>query len=122
MTPPVEKPVKTSIENSVGALVSLQASTGWAIIVGIIDDNLAYLEKGILEKVDPITKEPLSEVEIETLRLKRGLNIELRNTPQKYTQAITKTGQLPKNYDPYYKNKEEIDYDRSNPNKDDQGK
>lgn len=107
MTVEVEKPA-SAVENTLGALMSLQASTGWAIIVGILNDNIAYLEQAILNKIDPVSKLALSDAEIEILRTKRALNIELRETPANYTKVVKDTGDIPTEYDPYFKTNNDI--------------
>lgn len=110
MTVPMPKPVAPSAgEQAVAALMSMQASEGWAIVVKILDDNIKYLEACILDRVDPITKEALGDKEIADARVKRGLNIELRDTPKNYIATIEEEGEVPENFDPYFKTKEEID-------------
>lgn len=122
MTVSLPKPEVPKIaDNIIAALMSLQASQGWAIIRKILDDNLKYLETAILEKIDPISKEKLTEKEIETLRIKRGLNIELRDTPQNYVKVVQEIGEAPIEYDPYYKTKEEIMKAGKKPPQDDRG-
>ena len=98
--PKAEAP--TDIEDRVGALRSLVATPGWAVIVQILNDNISYLEKAILEKIDPETKTPLSDDEVERLRYKRSLNIELKDTPKKYTKMLIENEKTPTNYDPYW--------------------
>lgn len=112
MTVPTAKPKSPdAVETVLGALMSLQASTGWAIIVKILNENIAYLEQAILNKVDPTTQVPLSDAEVELLRTKRTLNIDLRDTPENYSKAVKDTGEVPTEYDPYYKSQKEIDED-----------
>jgi len=109
MTVPLPKEdIVATVEDEVSALKSLQASRGWAILVKILNENIKYLETAILEKIDPGTKVILSDDEIEILRTKRGLNIELRDTPANYTKVIRDQGEIPENYDPYFKTAAEI--------------
>jgi len=109
MTVPIPRPEAASDpKDIIGALKSLQASRGWAVILGILDDNIAYLEKAILDKIDPRTKLPLSETEIEDARTKRSLNIELRDIPKEYTKVVKENGGVPPEYDPYFKTNDEI--------------
>ena len=98
--PKAEAPIH--IEDRVAALRSLVATPGWAVIVQILDDNISYLEKAILEKKDPETKAPLSDDDVEKLRYKRTLNIELKDTPKKYTKMLIEGESVPINYDPYW--------------------
>ena len=113
MTVPIPKPEAPSAADTViGALASLVASQGWAIVVKILNDNIAYLEKAILDQVDPITKEPLTDAEADKLRTKRDLNTEVRDTPQNYSKVVKDTGEVPEDFDPYYKTKKEIDKDQ----------
>jgi hypothetical protein len=107
---PVPKPeAPNAIENIVGALASLQCSEGWAILVKILNDNIAYLERAILDKVDPLSKAPLTDIEVELLRTKRNLNIELRDTPSNYSKLVVDTGEVPEDFDPFFHTKDEID-------------
>lgn len=98
--PKAEAP--NSIEERVLALKSLVATSGWAVIVKILNDNISYLEKAILEKIDPETKAVLSDEDVEKLRYKRSLNIELRDTPETYTKLLIESDNVPTNYDPYW--------------------
>lgn len=125
MTVPIPKqeaPAMDAIENIVAALASMKASQGWAIIVKILNDNIAYLEKAILDKVDPVSRKELSNEEVEILRTKRGLNIELRDTPDNYTKVVKDTGEIPTDYDPYFKTNDDIVKAGARPPADDRGK
>ena len=105
----------------VKALDSLQASRGWAIVTKILIDNIAYLEAAILSKIDPLTRGLLTDDEVEILRTKRRLNMELRDTPKNYATIIKDTGEIPDDYDPYYKTNDEILKDKRRPPQDDKG-
>ena len=76
------KKAPSQLDDIISALKSLQASRGWAIVVDILNDNIKYLEKAILDKIDPVTQRHISDTEDETLRIKRNLNIEVRDTPR----------------------------------------
>lgn len=103
MTVPVPKAeASNEADLQVNALKSLVASAGWAIIVRILDENIAYLEKAILEKKDPASGLELTDEEVEKLRYKRGLNIELKGTPGKYSQTLLDIEKVPENFDPYW--------------------
>lgn len=104
--PKTETPI--SVENVKSALDSLVVSSGWQIIRKILDDNINYLETAILEKIDPKTKVSISDDEVEKLRYKRNLNIEVRDTPKNYKKHLDDTGIVPKEFDPYFKTKDEI--------------
>ena len=117
--PKVEAP--SAIENVVGALASLQASTGWALIVKILNENIAYLEQAIINKIDPLSKEPLTDKEVEEARLKRSLTIDLRETPTNYSKQVKDTGEVPEEFDPYFKTNDEIRKAKSTPPVDDKG-
>lgn len=116
--PEVKKPEVSLNEAGriIGAMASLQATEGWAIIVKILNDNLKYLESAILDKIDPLTKSPLTEAEIEICRIKRLLNIDLRDTPKNYGDVIKEAGEVPEDFDPYFKNNEEIQKAKNKPN------
>lgn len=107
-TPKTQPEKKLAPEIIVGALASLEASQGWAIIVGIINDNITYLDRCILEKIDPLTKEPFTDAEVDILRTKRSLNIDLKETPSNYSKVVLNVGAEPENYDPYFKTNDEI--------------
>lgn len=123
MTVELPKPeVPSAVDSVIGALMSLQASQGWAIIVKILNDNIIYLEKTILEKIDPVSKELLSDAEVELLRTKRALNIELRDTPANYSKVVKDIGEVSEDYDPYYKTNDEIIRAKNSPIPDDKGR
>jgi len=109
MTVPVEKPeAPTGIGDVVAALNALTISRGWQIITRVLDENIKYLEQAILEKQDPLTKITLTDEEVEGLRYKRGLNIEVKNTPNKYIKVVEDTGVIPEDFDPFYKTAKEM--------------
>jgi len=103
--------VPVSPANIVAALTALEASEGWLIIRKVLDENIAYLEKAILDKVDPKTKELLNDEEVEMARIKRGLNIEVRDTPQNYANFVSQGGEEStgeRDFDPYWKSADEM--------------
>ena len=102
----------TAVESIKASLDSLEASTGWGIIRNILDENIAFLEQCILTGVDPLTKTELDTKAIEECRIKRSLNIEVRDTPKNYRNKIDTEGATPKNFDPYYMTREELDKDK----------
>ena len=102
------EPVPESMVDVIAAMESLMISRGWQKIVKILNDNITYLETAILERVDPITKVFLSDSDVDLLRIKRKLNIDLRETPQNYSQIVREAGEEPENYDPYFKTNDEI--------------
>lgn len=100
-----------AVESIKASLDSLEASTGWGIIRNILDENIKFLEECILTGVDPITKTELDSKAIEEARIKRSLNIEVRDTPKNYRAKIDTEGATPKNFDPFYMTREEINRD-----------
>lgn len=109
ITVPIPKPeAPTEVDRVVAALKVLVVSEGWQIIRRILDENIKYLEQAILEKVDPLTKEELTDAEVESLRYKRSLNIELKETPNNYIKVVQKTEKEPEDYDPFYKAAKEM--------------
>lgn len=90
------------------ALKSLMASSGWAEIKRILNENIKYIEACILDRRDPLTRDDIQEADIEILRLKRSLNIDLRDTPENYLKLLEEEGEVPENYDPYFKTVDEI--------------
>lgn len=120
MKAPMPEPkIIDKADSIIGALESLKSSVGWAIIKKILNDNIEYLEKAIIDKVDPITKDYLSDKDIELLRIKRSLNINLRDTPLNYAKQIETTGEVPEDFDPYFKSNNEIIDMRRRERKDD---
>jgi hypothetical protein len=95
-------------DSVLASLLVLQASSGWAIIVKILNENITYLEQAILNKIDPVMKCELTDDEVEILRIKRNLNIDLRDTPQNFSKQLTEQLEIPENFDPYFKTGEEI--------------
>lgn len=98
----------TAVENVKTALDALTVSPGWQIIRKILDDNIKYLEIAILDKIDPKTKTPIKDDEMEMLRIKRSLNIEVRDIPQTYKKHLDDTGVVPREFDPYFKTRNDI--------------
>ena len=119
--PKQEAPALDDTQNIIAALASMQASAGWAIMVRILNDNIKFLETAILDKVDPKTKRVLSDEDVEMARIKRSLNIEVRDTPQNYGNVVREMGVEPIDYDPYYKTNDEIKKARQAPPADDRG-
>ncbi len=115
-------PVQTEAQEVIAALVSMQATQGWAIVTRILNENIRYLEAAILDKKDPVTGDPIGDAEVETLRTKRALNIELLNTPKKYAGIIEEKGEVPENFDPYFQSREEMDRHLIAPPPDDKGR
>lgn len=123
MTVPVpEAEAPKEVGDIIAALTSMQATTGWAVIVKILNENIAYLENAIIEKIDPVSKEKLTEKETDLFRKMRGLNLDLLNTPKNYIQVLKDTSEVPIEYDPYFKTKKEIDDAKLTPQADDKGK
>lgn len=117
--PKAEAP--TGVQAEVASLKVLEVSEGWLVVRHILDENIKYLELAILDKIDPITKQVLTDEEVEKLRDKRNLNVELRDLPGKYSKVLEDTGEIPKNFDPYY-SVEELIKARKGIIKDDKGK
>lgn len=101
--------IPTDIAHIKASLLAMQVSEGWQIMLKIFADNIKYLETSILEKIDPVTKIILTDDDIEKLRNKRNLMIEVRDTPENYVKTLEKDDKEMKNYDPYFQTKEEMD-------------
>ena len=101
--------ISVNIEDVKASLDVMVAGPGWKIIHKILDDNVKYLEQAILNKIDPKTKEKISDEEVEKLRDKRNLNIEVIEIPNTYKRHLDDTGVVPKEFDPFFKTKEEIE-------------
>lgn len=95
-------PKKLSSAEQISALTVLQTSIGWAMLIEQLEFNKQYLEKAILERIDPYTGETMKEEDVDDARRKRKLIIELMETPQKLKRHIEKSeGSEPVNFDPY---------------------
>jgi len=90
-----------SIEGEIAALTAMQQTEGWRIVLRILNENIEYLQEGILTKRDPETLGALSDTEVDELRIKRSLSIELRSTPENYIKKFTQSSVPEKSYDPY---------------------
>jgi hypothetical protein len=101
-------PAPRSTSGIINSLISLQTTEGWQVITGILNDNIKFLEQAILESRDPLTKEMLTAEQVDLLRVKRSLNIDLRDTPQNYIKVLEKTDEVDEEYDPYFKTNEDI--------------
>lgn len=98
----VQTPQELSDAQQIGALKELQMSIGWNMLLEVLEDNKAFLEKAILDRKDPQTGDKLSNKEIDDARHKRLLTIELIKTPQKLIRLIERSKAIEiKNFDPY---------------------
>lgn len=92
----------TSEEGMVASLLALQATPGWGLVLRALNENIEYLNEVILNKFDPVTGMTVSEVEVDTSRIKRKLLIEFRDTPRMMITKLTEKTVEVQKYDPYF--------------------
>lgn len=102
VAPLPKTPISGSSAGKINALVALQNTEGWQIVRTTIMENVKYLERAILEGRDPMTSVALQSDEIESLRSKRAINIEVMETPNTIIERLTTFDMSPENYDPYF--------------------
>ena len=99
-----QAPPAVSNAEKVAALMSLQASEGWALVLSVLNENKTYLERMILRGCDPETGEKLTSAEQDEARYKLELTESVMDTPAKYIANLEASGDGPVDYDPYSKN------------------
>lgn len=98
----------------IAALDTLVVSEGWRIILRVLKGNVAYLEEAIITKREPGATEDLTDEEVDRLRYKRELNLDVMNTPESYRAELERKNAPVENFDPYHDNIEEAEkYDHS---------
>lgn len=102
--------IPTDTEEIISALTLLQINPGWQIVVQVLNDNIKILEQQILDKIDLITHKELTDIQVEELRLKRSLNIEVRDTPENYIKqlSVERLEKKEEEFDPYFKTNQDI--------------
>ena len=103
IVPVVQAPPAVSNAEKIAALTSLQASEGWAIVLSVLNENKAYLERMILRGCDPETGEKLTPQEQDEARYKLELTESVMSTPAQYIVNLQSAGDAPVDYDPYSK-------------------
>lgn len=99
-------------EERIMALKSLLVSSGWAVMIEVLNANIKYLEGIVLDRKDIYTNEPVEdEKEIEEARLKRALSVELRDLPNTLIRKArtVNTPDEEDNDDPYPKTQNDLD-------------
>lgn len=83
----------------------MQATSGWAIMIQIIESQLTTLNDMILNKTANGREDggAITNEDVDELRIKRGYLIDLRDTPQRYIQTLQTEDVQPEDFDPYYK-------------------
>lgn len=103
ITPVRPAPPAVTNAEKIAALISLQASEGWAIVLSVLNENKTYLERMILRGCDPDTGEKLTPAEQDEARYKLELTESVMGTPAQYIIALQASGDAPVDYDPYSK-------------------
>lgn len=86
------------------AYIGLQSTEGWALFVQTIQANIEVLNEQILSKraINDIKTPILTEVEVDKLRDKREIYLEIINMPNETVQRKMKMDDTEENDDPYY--------------------
>lgn len=93
----------TSNAEKIAALMALQATQGWALILQVLVENKEYLERLIISAIDPETGLKLEPAAQDEARYKLKLVEELMNTPAGYIEALKQADGGPVEFDPYAK-------------------
>lgn len=96
-------PTEISKAEKIAHLKALQASVAWGMILEVLRENKEYLERAILDGIDPETGEKLSPEEQDDARRKRGLTQDLMETPAGLIESISNATEGEDiNFDPYH--------------------
>lgn len=106
--PKVAEASASEQERVVAAMDALQVSEGWQMIVQNFDANIKYIENLILEKTDQ-EGNLLEEDQVDNLRNKREIMLDLIKTPQNFiSMAKTQGVAAIEDLDPYYNDAKEM--------------
>ena len=97
---PVAQKEEMPEAEQMAALQVLEATPGWQIVAKCISESLIALERQILEKTD-FDGNPLTDIDCDRLRDKRGYLREIGATPQSIIEKIKKDSEKPYSGDPY---------------------
>lgn len=110
-----KKTVKLSLKTQEDAIRVSQSfrvlltTDGWQNLVGIIENNIAALERMVMLKTDPTTGEKLTDVQVDECRMKWNYLNEIKETPQKFINALESPPEDSRpEYDPYFKSVDEL--------------
>lgn len=90
-----------SVATKIAALMSLQNSEGWALILQVMNDNKAYLEQLIIEAFDKETGNDLTPQQQDGCRYKLKLIKELIDTPNNLIKILETSSDEKMDFDPY---------------------
>lgn len=85
------------------AIQTLQANAGWHFLTQVFQENIKFLERQIITKVDPETGKELADAQIDLLRFKHAYLTELLNKPEQFIKQLSRTDQAENDLDPYDK-------------------
>lgn len=113
VTPPT-RPIDSMVnEEKIAALIALQSTPGWAIIVQVLKENQEYLRATLEDGYNPEDGKKLTPEEQDEVRYKIRLNRDVMNTPAGYIEALQRAnGEGSVEYDPYYKTNADIMRDK----------
>lgn len=94
-------------------LKTLTEHAGWKLMEQVIDANVEYLEKQILDKKNAETGQPLTDEQEEEMRKLRSLNLELKRKPFEIIEMLKNVKEeTSDDLDPYYRDGAEIQAER----------
>lgn len=82
------------------ALESLRHNQGWQFLQQLFTENMKVLSEQIINKYDE-DKKPLSDVEIDEIRMRYSYLKEISQKPDKFIEALTRTDPPEEDLDPY---------------------
>jgi len=85
------------------AIQTLQANAGWHFLTQVFQENIKFLERQIITKIDPETGKELTDAQIDLLRFKHAYLTELLNKPEQFIKQLSRTDQAENDLDPYDK-------------------
>ena len=94
-------PVPTDPVGKIAALESMLLTQGWQIIEQVFAENIAFLDRAILDKQDPTTREDLTDEQVDDLRKTRKLNMEVKDTPHRIISSLRVNDDADERDDPY---------------------
>lgn len=95
------EPMPESNEAIVAALTALQLTPGWQYVRKVFETNIDYLTRAILTKTDPASGKSLTDAEIDEIRFKREVTIEVAATPTRIIKDLAPSPEYVDARDPY---------------------
>lgn len=83
-------------QDAIASFTNLLNSDGWRLVVEILDGNIEVLREQLESGVEGETK-----ADVDRIRDKLRLSVEMRNTPQDMIQKLESPASEPDNPDPF---------------------